>query len=175
MAKYICFPVVEPPSSGGFDGCIVVIVVVFLIGGGIVAGFNHIFGLDKNNTAQPTQAASQQSQSNSEQNNTQPVHSVEKHFAHHSVHRIREANFEPTHHRWVSSAEASDSSDTSNTNDLHSITNYRTERHNNSQTQASDSSVGDLHSQSDIGDSSSHTNGSNEPSSSGPDLSGGLH
>ena len=179
MAKYICFPVVEPPSSGGFDGCIAALLIVFAIGGLIVAGFNHLFGLDKNssNQSQQTQATLPQSQSSSEGNSSQSQPSTEKPRHHHLVYRNKEADFQPTHHSRVRVSEYNNS-DTSETSNLHSNTRYDAENHdrnyNVSGKSSTDSPVGDLHSNSDIG-SSTPSNDGNALSSSSGDISGGLH
>lgn len=183
MPRYVCFPVVEPPGSGGLgciEGCLGQILGIFMIGAIICSVIYNMLGIGRSpsNVSQPAQVVSPRSQNNSDSYNVQPPQATEKHLGHHSAHKVREVDFQPTHHNRVRISEYNGNSETSEANSLHGNIRYHArsqDQHGHSHSESSsDASVGDLHSDNGIGNSSSG-NDSNESSSSSTDISGGLH
>lgn len=171
-----------PDTSSGCSGTnIGCTLFAMFIGGSIVFnGCRHIFGLDKPSASeiqqQNRQADTKQSQNHPDNHTQQHNRHPEKHLDH-PVHKISTANFHQRHHNRFRVDNYTNNSNSSDANRFHTSSHDATSHYQRDSARvrtSSDTSIGDLHSNSSTGTSAS-SDDSSKSSSSSTDISGGLH
>lgn len=178
MSRWLLIPL-EPPSPSGFEGCggmLLLIAIVLGIPGALIY---HGCGFDRPSASevqQNQQTETKQSQ-NHPDNNTQQHNRHPEKYLDHPVHKISTANFHQRHHNRFRVGNYTKNSDSSDANRFHTSSHDATSHYQRDSARvrtSSDTSIGDLHSNSSTGTSAS-SDDSSKSSSSSNDISGGLH